>query len=74
MSPKEYMLAVMRDESADPLRRDRMAVAVAPFCHPRISDNRFGKKDAAAEQAATAGAGTSWSDDLEYGEPVVRAN
>jgi hypothetical protein len=35
VTPLEYMLAIMRDESADPLRRDDMARAAAPFIHPR---------------------------------------
>jgi len=65
MSPLDYMLAVMRSEDADPSRRDRMAVAAAPFCHPRISDNRFGKKDQAKIDATTAGR-DSWSGDLAY--------
>jgi len=30
------MLAVLHDETADPDRRDRMAVAAAPFVHPRL--------------------------------------
>jgi hypothetical protein len=66
MQPLEYMLAVMNDPNADPVRRDRMAIAAAPFCHPRVSDMQIGKKDKQAEAAETAGAGTSWVDDLEY--------
>jgi len=30
LTPLEYMLAVLRDDTADPNRRDRMAVAAAP--------------------------------------------
>jgi hypothetical protein len=30
------MLAVLHDPKADPDRRDRMAVAAAPFVHPRL--------------------------------------
>ena len=37
MSPLDYMLAVMRDETADSARRDRMAQAAAPFVHPKIA-------------------------------------
>jgi hypothetical protein len=29
---------VLRDEGADPNRRDRMAVAAAPYIHPRLSN------------------------------------
>jgi phage terminase small subunit len=34
----EYMLAVMNDPDADPVRRDRMAIAAAPYVHARITD------------------------------------
>jgi len=55
VTPLEYMLKVMNNPEADQARRDRMAMAAAPFVHPRVADNRFGKKDgdaAAAEEAA----------------------
>jgi hypothetical protein len=35
--PVQYMLAVMRDESASDDRRDRMAAAVAPYVNPRLA-------------------------------------
>lgn len=35
MTPLEYMLAVMNDESQDIARRADMAVAAAPFIHER---------------------------------------
>lgn len=35
-TPLEYMLAIMRDETADPHLRDQMAVAAAPYCHRKI--------------------------------------
>ena len=70
MTPLEYMLTVMNDPEADQARRDRMAVAAAPFMHPRVADNRFGKKDAATEAAETAGEATDWGDDLKT--PVTR--
>ena len=38
LTPLEYMLAVLRDETADPDRRDRMAAAAAPYIHPRLSN------------------------------------
>ena len=37
VSPLEHMLAVLHDPKADPDRRDRMAVAAAPFVHPRLA-------------------------------------
>jgi hypothetical protein len=47
-----------------------MAIAAAPYCHPRLTDAApMGKKDQRAEAAATAGgAGTEWSDDLEVNQ------
>ena len=35
--PLDYMLAVMRDPAADHKRRDAMAMAAAPYLHPRLS-------------------------------------
>jgi hypothetical protein len=63
-TPLEHMLSVMRDPAADPLRRDRMAIAAAPFCHVRVSDRRPGKKDMAEAAARTAGRGSEWGTDL----------
>lgn len=36
ISPLQYMLRVMRDDSAPPERRDDMAKAAAPFVHPKL--------------------------------------
>jgi len=62
--PLEYMLGIMRDETADPARRDRMAICAAQYCHPRAANHPKGKKIAAQEAAAEAGDG--WGGDLEY--------
>jgi hypothetical protein len=35
--PLDYMLAVMRDPAADHRRRDAMAMAAAPYLHPKLS-------------------------------------
>jgi hypothetical protein len=56
-SPLEYMLKVVNNPEADQGRRDRLAIAAAPFCHPRIADNRFGKGDEKAVKAEEASAG-----------------
>lgn len=66
MSPLEYMLSVMRDDSADKVRRDRMACAAAPFCHARVSDQRIGKREIQGVEAAAvlADSQSEWSDDL----------
>src|SRR5215211_7333844 len=37
VSPLDYMLTVMRDETADSARRDRMAQAAAPFLHAKVA-------------------------------------
>lgn len=58
MSPLEYMLDVMNDDDADPARRDRMAMAAAPFVHARAEASGPGKKERkqeAAKEAAKAG-------------------
>ena len=54
--PLAYMLDIMNDGTVDPARRDRMAIAAAPFCHPRLSEP-VGKKDARRAAAAAASAG-----------------
>jgi hypothetical protein len=35
--PLDYMLSVMRDNAADSKRRDAMAMAAAPYLHPRLT-------------------------------------
>lgn len=34
--PLEYMLRVMRDETAEEKRRDQMAMGAAAYLHPRL--------------------------------------
>lgn len=36
-TPLEYMLRVMRDQTADWERRDKMAVAAATYLHPKLA-------------------------------------
>lgn len=36
-TPLEYMLRTMRDGRVDQKRRDAMAVAAAPYLHPRLA-------------------------------------
>jgi len=66
--PLDYMLAVIRDPNATQLRRDKMAIAAAPYCHARLMPDAptKGKKDQRAEDAETAGMGTPWARDLDF--------
>jgi phage terminase small subunit len=66
LRPLEYMLAVLNDAAADETRRDRMAIAAAPYCHARVADKSWGKKDQQAEAAETAGTDTEWAGDLDF--------
>ena len=60
ISPLDYMLSVMNDPGVDDARRDRMAIAAAPYVHVRAADAKPGRKEAAEEAALTAERGTSW--------------
>lgn len=54
-TPLEYMLSVMNNPDEDGLRRDKMAMAAAPYVHARAADVAPGKKEqkqAAAEEVA----------------------
>lgn len=55
LTPIEYMMQVMRDQSADASRRDRMAVALAPFVHAKKGE--LGKKDERKNAAKVAATG-----------------
>ena len=68
MKPLDYLLMVINDPNADSDRKDRLAIAAAPYCHPRLTEapKAVGKKDQRAEDAETAGVGTAWSSDLEF--------
>jgi phage terminase small subunit len=55
LSPLEYMLEVMNNRKAEPERRDRMAVAAAPYVHGKMGEK--GKKESKREAAASAGGG-----------------
>ena len=60
LSPLEYMISVMNDLEVDDARRDRMAIAAAPYVHARAADAKPGKKAEAEQAARTAERGTSW--------------
>lgn len=56
MTPLDYMLKVMRDPREDAGRRDRMAIAAAPYCHSRKGEG-LGKKQEKDDKAKAAGGG-----------------
>lgn len=56
ITPLEYMLKVMRDETQPKDRRDRMAALAAPFCHSRAGE-KGGKKQEREAAAKEAGKG-----------------
>lgn len=53
--PLDYMLGVMNDESADDERRDKMAMAAAPYLHSKRGES--GKKEDLHEAAKKANTG-----------------
>lgn len=56
LTPLDYMLKVMNNPAAESDRRDRMAIAAAPFVHPRKGEGT-GKKEEKGERAKAAGSG-----------------
>lgn len=54
-TPKDYMLRVMRDPTVDHARRDAMAKAVAPFCHPHLQAVQHTGKDGGPIELVTKG-------------------
>jgi len=45
LMPLDWMLAVVRDGDAEIGRRDDMARAAAPFCHPRLASVQHSGSD-----------------------------
>src|SRR5262245_49796327 len=67
MSPVEYLLDRINDATVASDTRDRLAIATAPYCHPRLSEPlRVGKKEKAEKAAKVAGIGSGWGSDLEF--------
>jgi len=56
MTPLDYMLMVMRNPEEPKDRRDKMAIAAAPYVHGKASE-KMGKKQEKAEAAKEASKG-----------------
>lgn len=54
MTPLQYMLFVMNAPEVDVNRRDKMAIAAAPYVHERAIDKKLGKKEQRLESAKRA--------------------
>jgi hypothetical protein len=63
-SPLQYLMRVMTDPGAEWERRDAAARALLPYCHRRLADKAIGLKEAAQQEAETAGSDSEWGDDL----------
>ena len=64
LMPLDFLMAIFRDNRVNLDYRMRAAIAALPFCRPRLADNRFGKRDAALENAYAAGENSEWADEL----------
>jgi len=64
LTPLAYLLELINDEAADPRRRDKAAVAAAPYVHAKPGPD--GKKRRQAAEARKAGQGTQWAADLDW--------
>ncbi len=60
MSPLDYLLAVLNDPEADPVRRDRAAIAAAPYVHAKPVPSSW--KAQRELDAQTAERGTIWDE------------
>ena len=56
-SPLDYMLEVMNDAGTDPARRDRMAIAAAPFVHAKAEPEAKGAREIAKDLAKNVAVG-----------------
>lgn len=54
-TPMEYMIRVMRDRSVDHDRRDKMAIAAAPYVHPKLANIEHAGKDGGPVQVQITG-------------------
>lgn len=57
ITPKDYLLGIVRGTIEFDEPKFRAAVAVAPYCHPRIEKAVQSKKEEAAQDAKSAAVG-----------------
>jgi phage terminase small subunit len=62
-TPLDHMLEIMNSPAEPAERRDKMAIAAAPYVHARA--DRVPKKVRQATEARKAGVGTEWGSDLD---------
>jgi len=55
LAPLQHMLRIMNDPKEDPVVRRQMAIAAAPYIHPRAGES--GKKEIKEDKASTASKG-----------------
>src|SRR5262249_23300436 len=72
-TPYDYLIAVMRDPSADVTRRDRAAATLMPYVMARIADRERGMKELAdLAGGAPPPPGSEWAKLLNEKPAVVR--
>lgn len=69
ITPLEYMLSVMRDDKAETSRRDEMAKAAAPYCHPRLAATELTGPDGGPIDVRLRSARDELARKLAAGEP-----
>ncbi len=53
LTPLDYMISVLRDESAEPQARMEAAKSAAPYVHPRLASIEHGGKDGSPVKVET---------------------
>ncbi|WP_435168343.1 hypothetical protein [Falsirhodobacter sp. 1013] len=66
-TPLEYMLGVMNNATANEARRDRLAIAAAPFMHSRAEAAAPGEKDGDHQQRRLSRSGELLHHQPEHG-------
>jgi hypothetical protein len=67
MLPLPYMLKLMNDKKQPPDRRDKMAIAAAPFCHARLVYAEIKRPSAMSESELERAIAAAEEDLLRHG-------